>query len=133
MFFVSRYNKTPIYFLVILTTLQLIKSLDLCLILGTSTSAGKTWSLKSPLDGKDGEGVTMVERTAGCRYPSIPPHQGESVINHTSLLWSETLILFNSMSLTCCRLLSFIQQHENISVVLYMMWNHWTDVEEVIK
>lgn len=34
-------------------------------------------SLKSPLDGKDGEGVTMVERTASRRYPSIPSYQGE--------------------------------------------------------
>ena len=44
-----------------------------------SLSAGKTWFLKSPLDGKDGEGAAMVERTASCRYPSVAPHQGECV------------------------------------------------------
>lgn len=31
--------------------------------------------------GKDGEGVAMVERTASSRYPSVPPHQGESDIS----------------------------------------------------
>lgn len=47
------------------------------LTLPTSASAGETRFLKSPLDGKDGERAGMVERTASCRYPSVPPHQGE--------------------------------------------------------
>lgn len=46
--------------------------MDTCLLAGTTC----LWT--SPLDGKDGEGVAMVERTTRCRYPSVPPHQGES-------------------------------------------------------
>lgn len=80
--FVSKYNVLTLYVssLQCSSTCHFIKSHELCLVLDTCVSAGKTWSLKSPLDGKDGEGAAMVERTASCRYPSIPPHQGESVI-----------------------------------------------------
>lgn len=46
-------------------------------------SAGNPCIVESPLDGKDGEGAAMVERRARRRYPSVPSHQGESVIGRS--------------------------------------------------